>query len=282
MARSLSKTEIEMEWQALPKNWYAIYQWERTKGAGYLEWIAEWIIAAFPQIQLLTDGLRSRAFRVEDHRGQIRLDSEIKQLTEKRLVRAMYNLGRLPVLGSVIDYEVPLKDTDDAAHGDIDLLCVSSGTCFCVEAKQPNAGESILKAILQAYAYTSLVSCKQQMFLSNFKLDSTLQFTPAVLTFASAQSGRQLKEIGKYPCLLNLIENLNAKLEIDGINPMRFFVVENPNHELASCLTTTTETNDDVKAVFRQGFALSIMEQPLPSSRKCDRPLSCPNIFQQD
>lgn len=264
MARGLSKTDLEAEWQALPKNWYVTYQWERTSRAGYLEWIADWIMSSLPQIQLVADGLRSRSFRVTDHRGQIKLNTGINQLTEKRLVRAMFNLTQLPLLGRVIDYEVPLKDTDDAAHGDIDLLCVSPNICLCVEAKKPNAGESILKAILQAYVYTSLVSSKKQLFLSSFKLDPTLQLTPAILTFASAQSGRQLKEIGKYPCLLKLIENLNAKLAIDGIGPMRFFVVENPDNELVSCLTTTSEANGDVKAVFREGFALSIVEQTLP------------------
>lgn len=264
MARRLSKTEIKKEWQALPKSWYAIYQWERTSGAGYLEWIADWIVASFPHIKLVADGLRSRSFRVADHRGQIKLNTGINQLTEKRLVRAMFNSGSLPLLGKVIDYEVPLKDTDEAAHGDIDLLCTLADNCLCVEAKKPNAGASILKAILQAYAYTSLVSSKKQLFLSSFELASELVLTPAILTFANAQSGRQLKEMGKYPCLLKLIENLNATLAIDGIAPMRFFVVENPVSELASCLTTTTESNGDVKAIFREGFALSIVEQTLP------------------
>ena len=73
-----------------------------------------------------------------------------------------------------------------------------------------------------------------------------------------------MKGIGKYPRLLKLVEMLNAKLAIDGIGPMKFFVVENPKSELASCLTTTSETNGDVKAIFREGFALSIVEQTLP------------------
>lgn len=263
MARGLSKTEIESEWRALPKNWYAIYQWERTSRAGYLEWTAEWIVKEFSQIQLVTDGLRSRTFRVADHRGQISLNTEIEQPTEKRIVRAMFNLGSLPVLGKVIDYEVPLKDTDEAAHGDIDLLCTLPDTCFCVEAKKPRASESILKAVLQAYAYTSLVSTKRNLFFESFQLVPQLRLTPAVLTFASAQSGRQLKEVTKYPQLLNLIRSLNGQLDKDKIAPIRFFIVENEDDELANCLTTTTQTNGDVKAVFRDGFTLSVVEEKL-------------------
>lgn len=36
----------------------------------------------------------------------------------------MFNSGLLPVLGRVVYYEIPLKDTDEASHGDIDLLCM--------------------------------------------------------------------------------------------------------------------------------------------------------------
>jgi len=57
---------------------------------------------------------------------------------------------------------------------------------------------------------------------------------------------------------------LNAQLAKDGIAPLRFFIVENEDDELANCLTTTTETNGDVKAVFRDGFALSVVEKTLP------------------
>ncbi len=265
MARGLSRTELEAEWQGLPKDWYSIYQWERTAGVGYTEWIAEWIASSFEGIQLVTDGLRARSFRVADHRGQIKLGTGIEQLTEKRLVRAMFNAAELPLLGRVIDYEVPLKDDEAAAHGDIDLLCTQPDSCLCVEAKKPQAGESILKAVIQAYSYTSLVSTRREFFLESFALNRQLCLAPAVLTFASAQSGRQLTALGSYPRLLGLIGLLNARLAVEKVAAMRFFKVQNPDDELRSCLTTMEGTNGDVRAVFRDGFALSIVEHRLPA-----------------
>lgn len=263
MVRGLPETDLNKEWQALPKNWYAIYQWRRTSKDGYTERIAQWIIESFTQIALATDGLRNRSFRADDHHGQITLSTGIEQLTEKRIVRAMFNAGEIPLLGKVIDYEVPLKDTADAKHGDIDLLCSVAERVFCIEAKHPKASESILKAVLQAYAYTSLVASKKLLFLSSFKLDSQSQLTPAILTFASAQSGQQLRQVGKYPHLLKLIGLLNDKLGRNGIAPIQFFVIENPDKELANCLTTTSNSRGHVKAVFCQGFELSIKEHPL-------------------
>ena len=52
----------------------------------------------------------------------------------------MFNAAQLPPLGRVIDYEVPLKQHADAAHGDIDILCTQPHACLCVEAKKPGRG----------------------------------------------------------------------------------------------------------------------------------------------
>ncbi len=263
MARGLSTTQLEAEWHGLPKDFYSIYQWERVAGAGYTEWIAERVAASLDGLRLVTDGLRARSFRVADHRGQIKLGTGIEQLTEKRLVRAMFNAAELPLLGRVIDYEVPLKDDDAAAHGDIDLLCTPPGVCLCVEVKKPLAGESVLKAVLQAFTYTSLVATRKEAFLTSFGLDPTLCLTPAVLTFASAQSGRQLAALNRYPNLVGLIRLLDIRLTGQGNGRIRFFLVHNPDTELDRCLTTETRTNGDVRAIFREDFALSIAERLL-------------------
>src|SRR5688572_3548002 len=143
---ALDRNALKSEWCLLQKDWYSIYQWERTSGYAYTEWIAEWIEESLPNIQLLILGLRQRSFKVDGHRGQINLQTGIKQLTEKRLLRAMFNLSQIPLLGAVVDYEVPLKESDNALHGDIDLVCFQPNAALCVEAKKPDSSESILKA----------------------------------------------------------------------------------------------------------------------------------------
>ena len=257
---ALDKTNLAEEWALLPKNWYSVYQWTRTSRPGYTEWIAEWIKTSIAGIRLEADGLRQRSFRVPAHRGQIKLQTDIKQLTEKRLLRAMFNLSKVPVMGKVVDYEIPLKETEDADHGDIDLLCSCSDSALCVEAKKPRASESVLKAILQAFVYTSLIATRREAFLKDFDLSPSLKLTPAVLTFASAQSGRQIRERKTHPHLLRLTSALNAKLAEKSISPLRFFLVENPDAELETCLRTTLEPNKDVKVVFCDGFTLKVSE----------------------
>ena len=272
MARGLSEIELKSEWQALPRNWYDIYQWKGTSGADYLEWSAEWIFNDFSQIQLVTDGLRSERFRVKDHRGQISLQTEVKQITEKRLIRAMFNSRTFKMINSrnveeevtVFDYEVPLKDSYRAKHGDIDLLCKLPGTCLCVEAKNPKSNESILKAVLQAYVYTSLISTKRKLFVNDYRLDPEVKLAPAVLTFASCTSGKQLEKLKEGSHLPKLVNKMDDKLAQIGVAPMRFLLVTTDGDELANCLTTTTEANGDVKAVFRDDFKLKVKEKALP------------------
>lgn len=260
MPRGLDESTLLAEWLSLARNWYSIYQWPRTTGAGYTEWIAGWIGASFAKISLATDGLRDRSLRVKAHRGQIHLKTPIKQFTEKRFVRALFNLSDVPLLGTVLDYEIPLKETGKASHGKIDLLCQQAETMFVVEAKKLNANESVLKAILEAFVYTSLVATRRKTLVTDYGMKSTIGLAPAVLVFAASQAGRQLKRMAALPNLLSLIRLINTKLENDGILPMRFFVIENEAHEFADCLTTRTQANADVQAVFRDGFTLSIAE----------------------
>lgn len=260
MSRRLSDDELNAEWSLLTKNWYSIYQWERTAGARYTSWIADKIDQTIADIKLCTDGLRERSFRIKDHRGQIKPNTDIRQLTEKRLLRAMFNSNQLSCLGTVIDYEVPLKEKGISKHGDIDLLCLNSNQCLCIEAKKPKSSESILKAVLQAYAYTSLVATKKDIFLNSFDLDQTIKLAPAVLTFSSAKSGRQLTNIDEYRRIDKLIRTLNAHLKKTDINPISFYLISNLDDDLKNCLTLTNEANGDKKAVFRDGFQLAIQK----------------------
>ncbi len=262
---ALSRETLAEEWKELPKDWYSIYQWQRTTGYSYTEWISEWIEEAISQSQivLVEKGLRQRSFNVTTHQGQIELNTSIDQLTEKRLVRAVFNQLHNPILGKIIDYEVPLKDSNDDKHGDVDLLCVLNESILCIEAKHPESSESLLKAILQAFTYTSLLATKREIFLKDYDLSPNLRLTPSVLTFANTQSFHQIKEQDQFPNLWRLVATLNSKLKEKQIEPYRFFVVENPNAELATCLTTSLQPNKDVKVIFSEGFDLKVVEYPL-------------------
>jgi hypothetical protein len=272
MARGLDKDALRKDWDGLchdrPKDWYSIYEWSRTRGISYIEWIAEWIVESFADIQLVTKDLRKEVFKTEDHRGQADiLEIEARKdplpFNEKRFVRAIFNLGELLPLGKIIDYEVPLKATSDAEHGDIDLLCLAPLAILCVEAKNPLECESILKAILQAFVYTSLTAIRHDAFVAEFQLPTTLLLTPAILIGKEASS--QLHQSGKYPHLSDLVRMLNADLAISGAGEIRFFVIDNDKAKLKSCLRVDKQLNGDKKVIFANGFTPKVAEENIKS-----------------
>jgi hypothetical protein len=173
----------------------------------------------------------------------------------------------MPILGTILDYEVHLKATEKAKHGKIDLLCRASEALLFVEAKQPRSTESILKAILQAFTYTSLVAIRRDAFLAEFELLQNLLLTPAILTFADAKSGRQLRKSWyMYPHLDSLVRMLNTKLAKSGAGEIRFFIIDNDKSEVNSCLVTEAQSNGYQKVIFTNGFTPNVSEWGLFSA----------------
>lgn len=60
----------------------------------------------------------------------------------------------LPHLGSVIDYQTPLKDGRDSA---IDLLAYNGESIYILELKRPDSKETLLRCVLEAYTYYRMV-----------------------------------------------------------------------------------------------------------------------------
>lgn len=250
----LSEDEIQQEWNALPKDWYSIYNWDRVTGDAYAEEIASFVLSEFDDIALCIDGLRQNGFRVDGHCGKGEITTDISQVTEKRLVQGIFNLQQIDPLGKILDYEVPLKASQVDSHGDIDLLCLRDNSLLFVEAKKPNSNESILKAILQSFVYSSLVATVQDTFLEEYSLPKETTFVPAVLTYRDALSGRQLAKINEYPGLIELVKNLNHRLCESTISPLRFYCVQNESSELNGCL----RISDENAIVFRDNIELVI------------------------
>jgi len=99
----------------------------------------------------------------------------------------------------VLDYEVPLKEKQSSDHGDIDVLCWNGDGLLITEVKAYNSKHSLLKAILQAFTYTSLVTTAKARFTRSFKAPDETKLIPAVLVFENADEGANLRAIDRYP-----------------------------------------------------------------------------------
>jgi hypothetical protein len=260
MARVKSEKQLLLEWQEIKKNWYKIYQWTSLSTGRYAEIIAGLILESINEIRLESSNLRQSGFRLDSHRGQAELKSPITQFTEKRFCRAMFNAHNVPLLGSIRDYEVPLRAIDTADHGDIDLISQNENGLLLIESKQPRSKESILKAILQVFTYSMLVSSVRQPFESEFGVINKTRLIPVILTFDAATSGKQLRQFDQIPTTIALLEQLNCLLSLKTIEPMEFYVITDNEGELSRCLTSRISSRGEVFVEFKNSYLPKIKQ----------------------
>jgi len=255
--------ELSYEWQDIKKDWYNVYQWGSLQSKYYSDDIADIIVNDFHLINLVKKDLRQNNFKIDDHCGQTQLSTSITQFTEKRFFRALFNFANeqpLEHIGIVIDYETPLKASKGAKHGDIDLLARNNNNLFVIEAKKHNSSESILKAILEAYVYSKLVSSVKRNFYASFGLDIKLSLTPAILTFKSATSGKQLISLKDYPNIKRLLYLLSEDLIKDGLNNFRYFIIANEQDDVKTSLEARHFDGKGDLIIFKKGFIPDLKE----------------------
>lgn len=219
MMAKITDEQLRREWEANKKSWDTLYRWERCKSKAYSESIAGWVATEFADIELRIEGLRNRSFR-RPHFGQSNNEYDDREVAEKMLCRAMFNQRYIPGLGSAIDYETPLKETDDAGHGDVDLLCLRDKEVLCVEAKKLTNGEFALKAIMEAFVYARLVKTRLNLLKRDFEILKDARIRPVFLTFAQANSFRHLTTIAADSSIWGMISRMNKVLESEGILPI--------------------------------------------------------------
>lgn len=248
----------------MEKDWYSIYnKWDRLKQISYSEENAKILTRDFAHISLFSNGLRENNFNLIDHKGQARLSTPISQVTEKRFIRALYNFGQdgpIDHFGKIIDYEVPLKKAHDSKHGDIDLVVNRDSKLMIVEAKQHKSNESILKGLIQAYVYSLLINSVKKAFYLEYSLSSKIILTPAILSFKSSSSGKQILSIDDYPNTVNLIKAMNQTLLKSGLNPFCFFIIFNSKEDVDTSLTTGRFDGEGELILFKKNFIPDIQE----------------------
>jgi hypothetical protein len=244
-----TEQDIENEFQKLT-NWHDIYRSPLCTRTGYTEKISELLLKEFDQINWTENGLRTNKFKQLSHvGGKCNLNTDISQFLEKRFCIALYNSKHFKHFGKFIDYEIPLtepgQENGKQTHGKIDLLSKINNDLYFIEAKNHNSTESLLKAILEIFVYTYRLHNNLDRIMKFKEEYETIGYSsvPAILTFAGARSGNQIKEIHKYPKLQNLLKTINEKLNTKGIKNIEFYVVE--EFIIEKALVSTPPYNKD-------------------------------------
>ena len=232
MKKTTNQEILEKEYALKVKGWKDLYQWKRIVSIGNTEILSAKIIRDFDKIEWSCVGLRRDNFKINNHDGSCQLQTLISQFTEKRFCRALFNTFNItpePLLGRILDYEIPLTEKNQSKEhkinqGDIDLLAERGDELLFIEAKISSSGESLLKAILEIFVYVMrLKKCDiLPKFLLDFGIPINSKITPCVLTFPSATSGYQLQNINSFQKLLELIKKINEEFRLHSINELEF------------------------------------------------------------
>ncbi len=129
----------------------------------YTEIIAEFLI---DHLQEFTDGIpqihRAASYRTPTHKGECDPNSN---RNEEVIAIKMFNACKGGVqyakVGTILDYQVPLKNKRSDQAGKIDLLAYDGNVLRVLELKKPDTQETMLRCVLEGYTYLRTADTKR-------------------------------------------------------------------------------------------------------------------------
>ena len=198
MASGYSKQEILEKLQEASGDMATFYQIPainyrgRTEDTGelYSEVIAGWCcenINLFDKIPAIT---REASYKTPSHDGVP--PSADSNREEELIAMAMFRQGTIPGLGTVRDYQTPLKNKRTDKAGKIDLLSYDGTTLCILELKEPDSTETMLRCVLECFTYLQTVDKKK--LLEDFKLPATTMVKASPFVFSGCVQWKEFHE----------------------------------------------------------------------------------------
>lgn len=135
----------------------------------FTEIISEWLIANKDLLENITKIKREKGYKTESHTGEIKNPDSGRN--EEIITKEMFNQSKdceMNVIGKIIDYQTPLKNTLYDEVGKIDLLAYDGATVRILELKRPDSEETMLRCVLEGYTYLKTVDAAK--LLVDFEL----------------------------------------------------------------------------------------------------------------
>lgn len=191
------------------------YRGVAPTGEPYTEIIAEYLLenpkGVDSGIKRVT---RNKSYITKSHDGTMPRGKSNR--LEERVLLEMFN-QEYPNIGKVLDYQVPLKNTNsDTGVGKIDLVSYNKKTkvLYILELKKPDSQETLLRCILQAYTYWRTIDIKKLIAdFANLSADiSSATVLSSVLVFAGSSAHEEYLKGNDF--ILKLMENLGVHFNL--------------------------------------------------------------------
>ncbi len=175
----------------------------------YTEVVADFLCK---NISAYIDGIpritREASYKTAGHDGVFDADTPRE---EEKIAMEMFkqSKGGLPYnhIGTIIDYQTPLKNIRSDVAGKIDLLSYHGSTLYILELKKPDSDESMLRCVLEGFTYMQTVN--KEKLLENFSLPSDTIIKASPFVFRDKLQHKQMEE--ERPHLFRLMQLLDSK-----------------------------------------------------------------------
>ena len=179
----------------------------------YTEIIAKWLldnIELFNDIKMIS---RENSYKVDSHDGKIKnKDSgREEEIIAMKLFDFSQNQGKVfDIIGKIIDYQTPLKDTQKDKAGKIDLLSYNENEKILriLELKRPGSKETMLRCVLEAYTYLKILD--KTKLLKDFELPEDTVIKACPFVFYGKEQYREMQQDREH--LKDLIEKLGIEV----------------------------------------------------------------------
>ena len=157
----------------------------------YTEIIAEWILNNLNKFEEIKQIERHNSYN-RNHAGENKVKtSRVEEWTAKQLFKQIDG----GVLGTIIDYQTPLKNSQkDEGVGKIDLLSknTTNKCVYILELKKEESDETMLRTVLEAYTYLKQVS-KDKLY-KDFEIESDYELLAAPLVYENSRPYKEYKD----------------------------------------------------------------------------------------
>ena len=152
---------------------------------------------------------RKSSYKTEGHNGKYDpASNREEEIMAIKMFNQSRDRGAFPLIGTIEDYQTPLKSTREDDAGKIDLLAFDGKTMRILELKRPKSEETMLRCVLEGFTYLKTVDGKK--LITNFghnSADVTVEASPFVV-----YGGKQHREMSQQrPHLHKLMTLLDSK-----------------------------------------------------------------------
>ncbi len=168
----------------------------------YTEIIAEFLLNNLKAFIIPTIS-RISSYRTAGHNGEY---NDKTNREEEVIAMNIFKQGELNLVGKIIDYQTPLKNTSGDIAGKIDILAYDGNTLQILELKKPDSKETMIRCVLEGYTY--LKTADGPKLLRDFELPAETSITARPLVFKGGAQYREWQE--QRPMLKQLTKELNC------------------------------------------------------------------------